>query len=761
MALCIPSPMVEKIKEALVSGGLSLQGLYEMKSSEERQAAFEKYVHPDLARFITGKFEKAAASKNANALTDFVKEISTEKEKKSGKTKSIIERIGKIKEADLLNPDSQTATFTDLFSDMLGIKVSVEQMKNLSAKADKIEALQEKVVEAENSDAPAKEWLEGLEKARSPYHAALDEMDTYINTQTPASIEKNITGGIFRANMLTALPAAVVNQISNFVQGFMQAAERRIASKQFSGVSAGVLSAYLKMGMNIYQKSGYGISRKYSEHTKFGERILHAEGPGFVRAINRKLQKIVYHYMLGAADEASALFARADSALLQVADITGNAELTGDALEIFKDSMRLEPQTKAGVIVQAQSIADAERATWTNKTWASETALKFRDWLNDATGDFQLGYWTNPFVKTAANVLQFGIDSSIFGFGQPLYKFNAAWKAMNSKVAPDPKPMQDVIRLAVRAGMGTTLTLIFSALIPPDDFIGAYDQLSQKQRDMRGLKKGVYNAVKIGGKWISLDYFGALGSGFVGMMYARKYGKGIGDMAFQYARGAGGQALNVPGIQNFAELYSSLTDALKKDTPGAGIGGLAVDAYNTIAGRTIPGIVSTVAKAIDPVERQLSKGLLDRTKAGIPGWRQTLPAKIDRTTGLPVLSESFLTTMLFGSRVRTANESRLIDEITRLDSVGFAPAISDIERSSSRVKELKAQLSDVAFQSALKYFGREYGKRASRLISTIAYRRADAEDKKKKLDSIRNDVRSEMLRKFRYRKPKNRGLKIK
>ena len=113
------------------------------------------------------------------------------------------------------------------------------------------------------------------------------------------------------------------------------------------------------------------------------------------------------------------------------------------------------------------------------------------------------------------------------------------------------------------------------------------------------------------------------------------------------------------------------------------------------------------------------------------------------------------------STLKTSGLTALTDEITRLDSVGFAPAISDIERSSSRVKELKTQLSEAAFQSALKYFGREYGKRASRLISTIAYRRADAEDKKKKLDSIRNDVRSEMLEKFRYRKPKNRGLKIK
>jgi hypothetical protein len=467
--------------------------------------------------------------------------------------------------------------------------------------------------------------------------------------------------------------------------------------------------------------------------------------------------------MLGFADEISAAFSRIDSTVAQVLKITGQKELTGKALEIFKDSLRLEPMTLDGAIVKAESIADAEKATWTNKTWASKVSLKFRDWLNNATGDFQLGYWTNPFVKTQANVLQFGIDSSVFGFGQPLYKLKSALAARKDMTLTDAqraKPLQDVIRLAIRAGMGTTLSLALAALIPPDDFIGAYEQLTQKQRDMMGIKKGVYNAVKIGGHWISLDYFGALGSGFVGMMYARKYGKNLPDMAYQYARGAGAQALNVPGIANFLELYTSLTDALKKDTE-AGLKGLSIDGFNTVSGRVIPGILSTVAKATDTSERQMNKkNWLDRTKAGLPGLRQTLPAKVNQLTGQKIQSEGFVSNMLFGSRVKTANESRLIDEISRLDKLGFAPAIGDIERSSERVKGLKAQLSPAAYQNALKYYGQQYGKSASRLIATSEYKRAAADDKQDMLNKVRDDAREDMLDRFHYRKPKNKGLRV-
>ena len=74
MALCIPAPTVAKIKEALVSGKLSIEGLYNMASSEARQAEWSKYLAPELAKWTNTKFGAAAASKSKMALTKFFKE---------------------------------------------------------------------------------------------------------------------------------------------------------------------------------------------------------------------------------------------------------------------------------------------------------------------------------------------------------------------------------------------------------------------------------------------------------------------------------------------------------------------------------------------------------------------------------------------------------------------------------------------------------------------------------------------------------------
>jgi hypothetical protein len=170
--------------------------------------------------------------------------------------------------------------------------------------------------------------------------------------------------------------------------------------------------------------------------------------------------------------------------------------------------------------------------------------------------------------------------------------------------------------------------------------------------------------------------------------------------------------------------------------------------------------VNTVAKAKDDVERQVdNKKLLDRTKAGIPGLRQTLPAKINQTTGEEIKGEGFWSNMLFGSRVKTANESALVEEISRLEKAGFAPTIADIERSSEQVKELKEQLGG-RYTDAVKYYGKMYGELASEAVAMPEYKELDDESKQKWLNKLRGIARKSMLAEFEYEpKPKNKGLK--
>lgn len=780
---CIPSHTVLQIKQALKSGKLSIEGLYNMPSSEARQTEFAKYLPKELAKWVNTKFETAAASNSKDALKNFVKDITTEKDGKASKTKRLLEKISALEDADLLNPDMQEATFTDLISDRLGVSVTPEEIAQISNKAKAIEALKGELAQAEavaiRSTLPAKETFKPLTEASIAYHSALTAMDKYMNSLTPTHTLKVITGTIFRGNMLLNIPPATINTISNAVQGIMQALERRIASGQAGGVNSDIAREYFKMAVKVFHKTGYDISRQYAEDIRLGEHIVHSEGPGIVRKTGRGISKVVFKYLLGYSDVVSASAAAADSTNVATTKMANELGFEGEAAkkkaaEIFMESIRTVADPSSVVIQEAmiartQAIADAEFATWTNKGWLAARSLGLRDWLNDASGDLQIGFWNIPFVKTGANVIQFGVESSPIGGIAALFKLKTVLKLKkDNKLGISTKEgkaeFQQFMRLAVRSGMGTILSMILASLIPPDDFFTAYEVTTQKQRDQLGLKKGVYNAVKIGDKWVSLDFFGALGAPFVGMMYARKYGGSPADKVFKMFQGVGAQALQVPGLQDFEGLYKSMKDILKAGTKEeAGL--LATQAaINSVRARAIPGILNTFAKATDPLARQIDRdSLLSRAKAGIPGLRRGLQPKIDITTGEEVKGEGLrlfgvsLVTLLFGSRVKTANESKLIDEISRLEIEGEAPAIAGIERSSKQVQGLKKQVSSERFQDALKWFGREYGRRATRLITTSKYKKATDEDKGKMLNKIRTEVRSRMLKRWGYRKPKKRG----
>lgn len=769
--LCIPSPTVEKMKQALISGDLSLEKLYDMPSSEARRKEFRRFLPEGLAEFVNLKFEAAAASNNRNALKNFVKEIATPKEVKKGKTANILTRIKKLKDADLLNTESQISTFTDLVSARLGVEVTPEEIKTITEKADDIESLKDKVVEVEaESYDSAKAWRAAVQPVKIEYRKAVGDMDKFLNAQTPTHLLKVITGSIFRGNMLLNIPPAMVNTISNIVQGVVTALERRIASRTLRGLNNDYAIEYFKMNTSIFHQTGFDESRQYAENIRLGEHLVHNEGPGIIRKAGRGQAKIVFKYLLGYSDVVSAGAARADSSNVGAAKIAKAKGLKGKeakqyAQDVFVESVKITSDVttdigKDAFFTNTQAISDAERSTWTNKGFFAKKAIQFRDWLNDLSGDLQIGFWHIPFIKTGANVVQVGIESSPIGGIVALAKLNSAIKTMKDPVLSINErkaPIREVIRLATRSGLGWILSMILVGLFDPDDFFGGYDAITQKQRDQMGLKKGVYNAIQIGDTWVSLDFFGPLGATMVGMMYAKKYGEGPVDTIFKFAQGVGQQTLQVPGIDNFEELIDSWRDILTADTLKEGAEDAAIAAVNQIRSRAIPGILGTIAKATDIKARKIDrKEFFSRLKAGIPGLRQKLPAKIDITTGKEVKGEGFWINLLFGSRVKTANESALIDEITRLDAKGQAPAIADIERSSTQVQALKTQISGTLFQEALKWFGREYGRRASETLFTGDYFRATDEEKKEMLNKIRDQVREATLKKFHFRKKRGR-----
>lgn len=738
---CITKPVAERLKAGIRDGSLSISGLYNMTSAQ-RQKAFEAFADPGTAKEIRARFERAMASKQKNALTNWAKKVFTPTSKGY---KTVAEKIQELDKMGVLNPKTSDEFLSGLVEDKLGIAVTAEEVKEISKRADDLEK------------AFAKTDSDGIQV--DEYWVKRKEMDDYLNSLTPTHALKVATSTSGRGAMLLSVKSPLTNIISNNAQGIVQAMARRISTGQYKGLNGDFALAYVKKVNRIYQKSGYDISRMDGDwmgQKRLGEDITHAQGPGVVRKVGRFYEDVVFKQLMGAPDVAASSAAFADSADLASTKIAQSEGLEGEAakkraLEIFTEATQVKNENEYSLeaqLVRSQAIADARYSTYTNKGGYSEVAMAIRTALNKASGDVRLGDQLMPFVKTPANVIQAGVDAAGVGFFKGFYKLPKAIKSMKMG---DGALMQEAIRDFTHAGLGMTLATVLAFAIDPDDFVGAYESLDPKKREQAKLKNAPYNSIRVGDKWVSLDYMGPIAAPFVGIMYARKYGDTLPEKIFNYSRGVGGQAASLPGLKEFAGMIDEAQKSIKSGKLGDIRKGMTDEAVSYIRSRTIPAIVNDFAQGTDPYQRKTGRSELSKVKASVPGLRQTLPVKTSPVTGAPMKSEGFVSTMLFGSRVKTTTQGTVVKELTRLFGEGVEPNVTDIEYGkSSRVKAIKDKLSPREFNDAVKMFQQTYGSRAESLIQRADYQDASDDEKKEMLDDIRDDAINEMLSKYGY-----------
>jgi hypothetical protein len=744
MSFCIPKHISRKLLEAAKRGEVDMVKLYNMDSSQ-RRSFFEGYTTKENAEGINAGFEKAMASKQKDSLTKWANETFSPSEKKTAKYKDVVDRINELKADNLIGVNSE-GFFQDLIATRLGVTVTETELAEITKRAEKLEGLYEK-----------KNYF-GL--PTTEYFKEKRGMQDYMYSLVPASRTRIATSTIARGALLFSIKSPITNIVGNSVQGLTQSMEKRLSSGQFSIANPNLAREYVAYANKVYKESGYDITRMITlaEDSKvIGEDIVHSQGDGTVRKVGRVVEDIVFKKMLGAPDVAFSAISFADSAGLASTKIARKEGLTGQKLKeraaaLFKDATRIDPQTIDGEIIRSQAIADAQYATFTNDSTYSTVALGIRGLFNMASGDLRVGDQIMPFVKTPANVIGGGLDAAGLSAVVSTYNLPGAIKEMKDG---NLDPMRGVVRGYVRSGLGITLAFIIASAFDPDDFIGEYPT-SEKERQLLELKNATTNSIKIGGKWVSLDYFGTIGAPLVGILYARKYGKNLPDSIFRYSQGVVTQSTKIPGFNQFYDTVKSFKDA-RPDTSKSleeNLSGVGTAAIDFIRARTIPAIVYDIAKATDTRERKADKTkLFDKFKSTIPGLRQTLP--VDKTViGDERKTESALSTLLFGARVRSSRSSTVIDELIRLDSTGNLPSITDVEKTSTRVKEFKSQVDSDKFRSTMDEFGTNFGKELDRLMTSSRYNRLDDEKKAAEINKVKDDQLERTLRKNGYRKPR-------
>jgi hypothetical protein len=637
----------------------------------------------------------------------------------------------------------------DFVSEKLGVKVSNEEVRIISEKAQKIDMAQKSLGDNIGNPNNLKENLD--------FFKARKDMEDYLQSQSPAHKLKVLTGTIGRGMMLASVKSPILNTGSNIEIGFSEAIARRLSDGQFKGANNKLATDYVKMVNKIYQETGYDVSRmtKLDDLENGGGRVLgqtiHAQGPGKIRKVGRMVEDIVFKQLMGAPDVAFSSAHFADSANLNSLKMAKGDKTK--ATEWMNDAMRLKPQTPEGEILRNQAILDAQKATWTDDSWASKVSGGIRKLLNDVSGDARVGDYVLPFVKTPANVIATGMDYAGIGIPKALIK---TYKAFKSGDLGSKEHIQSITRDLVRSGLGLTGAVIIANQLKDDDFVGAYDPARSQ---IESLRNSNYNAIRVGNKWISTDWLGPLTVPVTAMMYARKYGKTGGEKTFQYSKGVISSVLNIPGISDIYDFVRG--QAFQKNQTLEEMTGATQDYITSqLYSRLVPSIISDVAKSIDPNVRQGGKGI-QGIIAKIPFLSKTLPEK-KNILGETIKQESPWSIILFGSRVKTDKDNAITKELSRIsDNTDKGITFTDWSKSSSKtLAQFKDKKGQVKFDEAKQRYGQDLKLRLEKVIKNPTYQRLNDDQKLSIINGLDSKVMSDTFRRygFKYQQKKSKPL---
>lgn len=749
---CIPKNIADKLKDSALKKEWTIESLYDMSSSERRDL-FKKYGNDEVAREINKGFEKAIASAQEESLSKWVKSTLGVFDGKDVKLR-LNEKIKKIADLGMLDKDNENAFLEDLVSEKLGLNVTQKETIKISELAKDLDAKFEKMGREVKVDIDNKESINNF----IAFFESQSNMDKYLQSINPSSRTKVMLSTIGRGVMLASVKSPLLNIISNTVFGTSELLTKRIATGlRLKGANTGMIKDYMKLAVKIYNKTGYDITRTmgFDDLSRIlGEKAVRTQGPGTIRKAGRIIEDVIFKKTLGVPDITAASVHMVDTADLLSTTIAKKEGLTGDALksrarEIMKDALNLNPTTNEGKLIRGRAVEDAVYATLTNKGNLSDLSLKIRESLDKVPMAPGLGEYLIPFAKTPANAIEAQLDYAGVG------AIKALKNIIKYKQTGDTDLLVRSVRQATRAGVGIVGGILLVSALKPDDYIGDYPS-NPKERALLSQKNATPNSVKIGDKYVSLAYLGPYASVITGYLKADKFSNMSAEQLLDYGKTLVSNAKSTPGVGEVEDLFNTVTENIKK---GQDAEAMKEDLLNGIAkgasSRLIPGLVGDLAKMFDEYERKVDyKQPMSVIQANIPGWRNSLEPK-ESPTGEKKKTEPDYSQLLFGARVKDANQDTVTKELTRLDKVGGTsslPALSDPRNTgNSRFSKLKEQKGILIQTYAYQDFTKATKSRWEKTINSREYKKASEEDRTKMLNDIRNEEIDNIFKKSKYK----------
>lgn len=550
-----------------------------------------------------------------------------------------------------------------------------------------------------------------------------------VNNLIPSTVaDKAIT--VWKAGLLTSPRTTMRNLIGNTLHGISETAKdipaalndmllsQKTGDRSLTFTTKGTIKGARKGIMNAKDIMAFGFDPNQAIDKYDVRRVTWDKTP--VQQALKTYTDFVFHAM-GAQDQPfyEASFAR--SLYDQAGAAAKNAGKSGD--KTFIKNMVDNP-TEA---MKMAATKDASVATFKDPNQLREIAGKLKTIAGKKETTKVISEIMAPFTGVPSSIAGQVIQYSPIGLARGVAK-NA--KVLGGKVTAKELPAlqraasQEIGRGVIGSGLlGVGAYLTAQGLMTGNP----KDAAEARQWELEGKQA---NSVMVGGKWRSINSVGpealvALAGSKI--QSAKQNGDGAGKIAADIGKDFTGQTF-LAGVQG---PLNAISDPARYGGTYAKSQGASI----------VPNILKDAAKFGDKYQRE-QNSVGDAIKAGIPFVRDSLLPKRD-ALGNPLKQEpnglgAFVD--LFNSKTPIKND--VVNELSRLYSVDQSATPSKLQKSQT-INGEKKKLSPAELDQLEQATGVPIQQQFKDLIATSSYKNASDELKKKSLDKIVDDVRSQ------------------
>lgn len=561
-------------------------------------------------------------------------------------------------------------------------------------------------------------------------------------------------GAFWKAGLLTGVKTQTGNALSNTTFGTLHAASNPLAvgidklislgtgkrtktltgKGLVSGAGEGLqkAGAYLKSGiderpslLSKYDIGGATFGNQHGE-VKFGKSPLGKAATTYVNGVFR---------LMGAADR-PAYYGQLRNSLYDLAKVDGiNHGLSGGKLAAHADDFVKNPPKQAFQV----ATDEAEKAVLGNDTFLSNVASRVRQAAHQIDNPLGRNVATGvvntvaPFTKVPSAFISRVLDFTPVG----------AVKTAAEQISRKQLDQRALSTAISEATTGSGIIYLGAQLANNDMLSGNYpdDPKEQARWKAQGIQP---NSVKVGNNWLSLNYFGPVGSLFnqgKRIVDTQKSGGGAVDVAAGATTGAVQDALG----QSFLQGVSGVLDAVNDPKR------YAANYAKNQAGSVVPTLSNDLAQALDKWQRDAaSPG--EAIQSRIPGAREGLPIKQDVYGNKLEAKADSANTIANPFRPSSTRTNDVLGEVERLHNVDQNN--KDLQVTPTPVDKtatfdgVKVNLTDQQRYDLQNLVGQKTQELWAKLITTPEYKALHDTEKAKALGNLRQDATAVAQREY-------------